>query len=779
MVCNTKCFVWMLSLLLNLNQVFACGYPGSPSHSSVVFSKSVIATGTVASYVCEDGFELLGPSRRTCTDNGTWIPRGIPFCVMNVGAGKAPMQSSISSSGVPQKAVDGSTSSFFSLETCAKTEVERTPWWYVNLLEPYLVQLVRLDFGQSCCGKNKPATIVVRVGNNRPDLGANPICNKFTGMIEEGRPLFLPCSPPMPGAFVSVHLEGPPGQSLSICEAFVYTDQALPIERCPQFRDQEPGSTATYNGKCYLFYNQQPLNFDEAQEFCQSRGGSLVDETSPALQGFLSWELWRRHRGDPNGQYWMGAFRDSEDKSNWKWLSGKDVTVSFWNLPGGNDDCARFDGTKGWLWSDTNCNLKLHFICQHKPSSCGRPEQPPNATVIVDDFNIGSKIEYKCDNGHLLIGPSERTCMANGFFDEFPPVCKHLQCGLPARIPNGVYRFSNGSRDYLSTVSYECNPGYVLVGRGDLICDVDERWNGPPPRCDPAFCLEPADIPNGFFTLSTNSTVIGTIVSYFCSGPQYKLVGPKRIRCLKTGLYNRDPPYCEGLDPNFRPPYQERGDARERRPSSELPINIDRRLLRKGPYNRMDDDIPVVPVTGNNIDTANIRNQAPPNANEPKRVEIDDMQTGKLNLGGIIALGIFGGFVFLAAVVTTAVIIAKRVKNGHGYRKGGSSGKSNSSGTSSSDRALNKYYQKAWDDLQGSSKGGMARLGGTTRSHVHSNHRDDDFRSTKGTSEGMRDDGEMVVADVHVQKEKKRHHHHHHHKRGKSRGDDEKNAKRY
>ena len=59
---------------------------------------------------------------------------------------------------------------------------------------------------------------------------------RFTGVVEEGRPLFLPCKPPMPGAFVSVHFEGPPGVSLSICEAFVYTDQALPIERCPTFR---------------------------------------------------------------------------------------------------------------------------------------------------------------------------------------------------------------------------------------------------------------------------------------------------------------------------------------------------------------------------------------------------------------------------------------------------------------------------------------------------------------------------------------------------------------
>lgn len=180
----------------------------------------------------------------------------------------------------------------------------------------------------------------------------------------------------MPGAFVSVHLEVSSPTQLSICEAFVYTDQvsfyhskifqmfsssvalphkwgvmiiqeqpsayyippslpiessvtkfvqrgschlsnsvqppisdtiwlifdfffsfqALPIERCPQFRDQPPGSTATYNGKCYIFYNRQPTNFRNALQFCRSRGGTLVDESNPALQGFISWELWRRHR---------------------------------------------------------------------------------------------------------------------------------------------------------------------------------------------------------------------------------------------------------------------------------------------------------------------------------------------------------------------------------------------------------------------------------------------------------------------------------------------------
>jgi hypothetical protein len=59
------------------------------------------------------------------------------------------MQISSDLGGIPQKAIDGSTSSFFNVDTCTLTRAERVPWWYVNLLEPYMVQLVRLDFGKS------------------------------------------------------------------------------------------------------------------------------------------------------------------------------------------------------------------------------------------------------------------------------------------------------------------------------------------------------------------------------------------------------------------------------------------------------------------------------------------------------------------------------------------------------------------------------------------------------------------------------------------------------
>ncbi|KAJ8962939.1 hypothetical protein NQ314_005656 [Rhamnusium bicolor] len=725
------------------------------------------------------------------------------FCdsnVLNVAAGKAPMQVSTEAGGIPQKAIDGSTSAFFNAETCTLTKSERTPWWYVNLLEPYMVQLVRLDFGKPCCGANKPATVVVRVGNNRPDLGTNPICNRFTGFLEEGQPLFLPCNPPMPGAFVSVHLESPTQSQLSICEAFVYTDQALPIERCPQFRDQPPGSTATYNGKCYIFYNRQPQRFRDALTFCRSRGGTLVDESNPALQGFISWELWRRHRSEASGQYWMGAVRDPQH-GVWQWLKGDEVTVSFWNLPVGNGECARYDGTKGWLWSDTDCAMHLNYICQHQPKACGRPEQPPNSTMFAENFNVGTTVDYSCDEGHLLVGPTSRTCLETGFYNEFPPVCKRIQCGYPADIANGEYNLVNDSVGYLSRVIYTCEEGHEMIGRAQLACDIDERWNGPPPRCEPIYCEPPSEILNGMMEIPSNDTIFGSVIHYTCKSG-FILIGPNTITCLANGQYDALPPTCqeEATTPVI---VTETSKATKLLPSSTTTtIRHRTRPTRPPPTTIRGIEIirisnktrkplfktttsgttiattslqPSIIIAGHPQDneiagSSNIQHGEVPNVNIPLSVDGERRETfgAKLNIGAIIALGAFGGFVFLAAIITTIVILVRRNRSAKHYRHRASPdcntvASFDSSSSESRNGGLNRYYRQAWENLHESagSKTGLKVANANNHSPLRRKETlDEPYRTEK-----HRDGSELVVTDALNGKptEKKRHHHHHHH----------------
>lgn len=59
---------------------------------------------------------------------------------------------------------------------------------------------------------------------------------------------------------------------------------------------------------------------------------------------------------------------------------------------------------------------------------------------------------------------------------------------------------------------------------------------------------------------------------------------------------------------------------------------------------------------------SSLRTDQSPNVNIPQSVDNDQQQPhgARLNLGAIIALGAFGGFVFLAAIITTIVVLVRR-----------------------------------------------------------------------------------------------------------------------
>lgn len=156
-------------------------------------------------------------------------------------------------------------------------------------------------------------------------------------------------------------------------------------------------------------------------------------------------------------------------------------------------------------------------------------------------------MDYSCDEGHLLVGPSSRTCLDTGFYNEFPPVCKFIECGLPASIPQGSYDLVNGTVGYLSTVIYKCNEGYEMLGRAMLTCDIDERWNGPPPRCELIECdALPATVQNAKI-LTPNGTTFGSKADILCP-TGFEVDGPTQISCLSNGQWSDPIPSCASLD---------------------------------------------------------------------------------------------------------------------------------------------------------------------------------------------------------------------------------------
>jgi hypothetical protein len=134
----------------------------------------------------------------------------------------------------------------------------------------------------------------------------------------------------------------------------------------------------------------------------------------------------------------------------------------------------------------------------------------------------------------------------------------------------------------------------------------------------------------------------------------------------------------------------------------------------------------------------------------------------KLNLGGIIALGVFGGLILLTAIIIAIVLLIRRNKNKQKHMRHRSSPDSHTitSVDSGSDAGLGRLYRRAWDSLAatgGPPTGSTIATNGKMSGKVMKDTLD--FRSRLSSVEGLRDEGEIIVHDALPRK----HHHHHHH----------------
>lgn len=78
--CISKCFFCVVILKFRHSYFLGiyCGYPGYIVHGRIV-GKSYYYLDTIK-YECFDGYDLMGSSTRTCTENGLWLPEK-PSCI--------------------------------------------------------------------------------------------------------------------------------------------------------------------------------------------------------------------------------------------------------------------------------------------------------------------------------------------------------------------------------------------------------------------------------------------------------------------------------------------------------------------------------------------------------------------------------------------------------------------------------------------------------------------------------------------------------------------------
>lgn len=162
-------------------------------------------------------------------------------------------------------------------------------------------------------------------------------------------------------------------------------------------------------------------------------------------------------------------------------------------------------------------------MCVHKdfPQEC-----PPLPTITngfhtgegVGPFAPGLSVTYSCEPGYLLIGEKTIRCLSSGKWSAVIPTCKEAQCEPPGPFLNGQIKGPPSLR-VGATMNFDCNEGYRLQGQPSSQCVIagqQASWTRMP-ECKEILCPPPPSILNGRHIGSSSGNIpYGSTVTYTC-----------------------------------------------------------------------------------------------------------------------------------------------------------------------------------------------------------------------------------------------------------------------
>ncbi|XP_067886734.1 sushi, von Willebrand factor type A, EGF and pentraxin domain-containing protein 1 isoform X1 [Heterodontus francisci] len=214
-----------------------------------------------------------------------------------------------------------------------------------------------------------------------------------------------------------------------------------------------------------------------------------------------------------------------------------------------------FCNSKG-MWAPPEGQAMPHCVADF----CKKPLFAPYAileTINKEKFAAGSQVTYKCAEGFVLNTSASIECVRGGQWNPSPfsIQCIPVRCGEPPIIERGHVSGTNYS--FGAIVAYSCNTGFYVKGDKKRTCQADGEWSGQLPSCQPVSCGDPPQIANGNVEVA-NGTLFQNEVRYHCNHG-YQLVGsPVRICQGNRHWYSESSPSCVLVDCG-RPPVIEHG----------------------------------------------------------------------------------------------------------------------------------------------------------------------------------------------------------------------------
>ncbi|XP_041084704.1 seizure 6-like protein [Polyodon spathula] len=134
-------------------------------------------------------------------------------------------------------------------------------------------------------------------------------------------------------------------------------------------------------------------------------------------------------------------------------------------------------------------------------------------------------VQFHSDPAGMVFGKGE------GFVINYMEVSQNDSCSDLPEIQNGWKTTSHMELVRGARITYQCDPGYDIVGSETLTCQWDLVWSSQPPFCEKImYCTDPGQVEHSSRTLSDPKLLVGTTIQYTCT-PGYILEGGAMLTC--------------------------------------------------------------------------------------------------------------------------------------------------------------------------------------------------------------------------------------------------------
>uniref|UniRef100_A0A668ASR4 CUB and Sushi multiple domains 3 n=1 Tax=Myripristis murdjan TaxID=586833 RepID=A0A668ASR4_9TELE len=181
------------------------------------------------------------------------------------------------------------------------------------------------------------------------------------------------------------------------------------------------------------------------------------------------------------------------------------------------------------------------------PKFCGDPGTPAKGRREGRSFIFRSEVMFSCSVPYILVGSTTRICQEDSTWSGSQPRCiepTRTTCENPGTPEHGFMNYTTGFK-VGSRVDFQCQQGHLLQGSTTRICLPDLTWSGTQPTCIPHACKQPRN-PANADVVGLDLPSYGYTLVYTCQ-PGYFLSGGSEHRvCRSDGSWTGKVPVCRG-----------------------------------------------------------------------------------------------------------------------------------------------------------------------------------------------------------------------------------------